>query len=363
MDTVLTRRQLNRSLLARQLLLERVDMPALDAVEHLVGVQAQEPPVPYHALWNRLRGFRASELSTAIEERRAVRGPLLRATLHLVTARDHRRMRPVVQPVLERVFQTQSPFGRRIADLDRETLLAEGVRLVEEAPRTRSELRGLLGARWPDGDAEAMAQAVTYLVPAVQVTPRGLWKRSGAATWTTARRWLGRAQVGSAGKPDDLVLRYLAAYGPATPADVTTWSGLAATAGVLDRLRPRLRTFRDESGRELFDVPDAPFPDPDVPAGPRFVPIYDNALLSHRDRSRIGSEEHRSMFFEGALPFLLDGFVAGSWVLHRGAPMLTVRPFGRLSPGDRDALTEEALALLAFLEVPGPPDVRFERPA
>jgi Winged helix DNA-binding domain len=352
-DDVLAPRALNRALLERQLLLSRVRLPAAEAVEHLVGLQAQEPRDPYVGLWTRLAGFDPEELGRLLADRRMVRTPLLRNTLHLVSDRDCLALRPLLQPVLERSLWTGSPFGRRIQGVDLQALLAAGQAALQERPRTTAELGRLLGERWPGHDATALAYAVRHLIPLVQVPPRGVWGRGGRATWATTEAWLGRP-LDPAPDPDGLVLRYLAAFGPASVADVQAWSGLTGLREVTERLRPRLRAFRDEGGRELLDLPDAPRPDPDTPVPPRFLPQFDNALLSHADRTRIVPDPSRQWAYpDGAhwSPLLVDGFLAGAWRLRRERTTATLlaAPPRPLPAADRAAVEAEGTRLLDLL--------------
>ncbi len=331
-------------------MLDRKRLKPLDTVERLVGMQAQVPRDPYVGLWSRLAGFRATDLSDAIERRDAVRMPFLRATLHLVTRRDALALRPIVDGVLDRSLHTQSPFGRAIAGVDVDELTAFASGLLAEQPRTRAQLGPLLAERWPDHDGSSLAYACTYLLHLVQVTPRGLWKRSGASAFTTLEAWLGE-RPGRAAAPDDMVLRYLSAFGPATPADVRTWSGLAGAAEILERLRPRLRILVDDAGRELFDVPRAPLPRDDLPAPVRFLPEYDNAVLSHSDRSRIVSPETKPWTEVGWGLVLVDGFTAARWRAFPdgGRTTLRVEPFRTLTKQERTEVEEEAGELAGFL--------------
>jgi hypothetical protein len=333
------------------MLLRRWRMPMLDAIERLVGLQAQTPHSWYHGLWTRLEGFQPERLAELLTNRQVARIALMRSTIHLVTARDCLWLRPLTQPAIER--SAKGSFGRHWIGLDTEALVAAGRALVEEKPRTFSELGKLLAERWPDRPPAALAQAVRAWAPLVQAPPRGVWGMSGPAAHTTAEAWLGRP-LATNPSLEEMILRYLGAFGPATVKDMQTWSGLTRLSEITERLRPRLATFRDEHGRELFDLPDAPRPDPDVPAPPRFLYDYDNLLLSHADRTRFITKEYHKQGFtmDGPMPSiaLVDGFTNGTWkiVRSRNTATLTIKPFTRLSKKDTDALTEEGARLLAF---------------
>ncbi|HLY30422.1 MAG TPA: winged helix DNA-binding domain-containing protein [Ktedonobacterales bacterium] len=351
--SVLSQRALNRALLARQHLLQRTHATAEEMIEHLVGMQAQAPLAPYVGLWTRLDGFHANELAEMISERRAVRISLMRATIHLVTADDCLALRPAVQPVSERGLMTGSPFGRNLAGVDIAELLAYGRALVEERPRSRAELGPLLAARWPDRDATSLVYAVSYLTSLVHVPPRGVWGARGPVALTTAESWLGKS-FESGLSLDELVMRYLGAFGPATVGDAQTWSGLTRLGEVFERLRPRLLSFRNERGAEVFDLPDAPRPDAETPAPPRFLPEYDNILLSHAERTRINPDKRYVPLLPGnggtSGTVLLDGLYRGNWKIarSRNAATLLITPFMSFSTQDRDALAEEGARLLTF---------------
>ncbi|MEV4440570.1 winged helix DNA-binding domain-containing protein [Streptomyces sp. NPDC049577] len=352
--TVLATRALNRALLARQLLLRRAELPVLDAVEHLVGLQAQSPPDPYYALAARLDGFAPDQLSGLLEAREAVRIPVMRSTIHLVSARDALVLRPLTQPVLDRSFRGN--HGKRLPGVDLTDLAARARTLVAERPYTFHELGHVLAEHWPDHAPQDLAMAARTLLPLVQVTPRGLWGRSGPVAHTTTEVWLGRDPDPAPGL-DTLLLRYLAAFGPASVKDIQTWSGLTRLREPADRLRPRLRVFRDEQGVELLDHPDAPLPDPETPAPVRFLPEFDNIALSHADRARIATPENLRRVWRvnrAHRAFLLDGFIAGIWRVERagGVATMTVEPFAPMRRGDRPALEEEAGNVLA-LAAPG----------
>ena len=364
---MLGERALNRALLERQLLLRRAGLPPLQAVEHLAGLQAQAPNAPYVGLWTRLADFRPAGLADLLTGRAVVRTHLMRNTVHLVTAADCLAWGGLFQAVLRQRFAS-SPFARgrgwcRPRRCDRSRARAAG-----QQPRTRAELGRLLGERWPDRDPASLAYAVTHLVPTVQVPPRGIWGRTGPAAFTTTEAWLG-GQAAPGAEPDGLVLRYLAAFGPASVRDMQAWCGLTRLGEVAERLRPRLRVFRGPDGRELFDLPDAPRPDPDTPAPPRFLPEYDNVLLSHADRSRI-IPGRRSV----PLPpghggsrgtVLVDGFWAATWRADRtdDGAVLRVEAFTPLGRGQAEAVTAEAGRLLAFVAPDADTcDVQFDGP-
>jgi hypothetical protein len=362
---VLTLRELNRATLDRQMLLERQTIPAIDAVERLAGLQAQVTSPPYVGLWTRLKDFRREELTRFMEERQVVRATLMRATLHLMTAEDYLLLRPALQPALTRSMN--SIAGKRLEGLDVDRLVRTAREYFESEPRPFADFRPLLSELEPERDPSALAYAVRTQLPLVQVPSGGVWGYSGKAPFTTAEKWLGRMPSNS----EDLrhlVLKYLAAFGPATVRDIQAWSGRTQLKQAVEEIKGELHIFRDENGNELLDLPDAPLPPEDTPAPPRFVPDYDNLLLSHADRSRVISEEHRKKVFLSAArvraTFLIDGFVRGAWKVEktRRAAALVVEPFERLSRGDCDALSEEGERLVRFLAEPQGAetfDVRF----
>jgi Zn-dependent protease with chaperone function len=350
-DQILGPRALNRALLARQMLLARARMPAAKTIEHLVGMQAQVPTAPYIGLWSRLEGFQADELAQLILKRQAVRMALMRSTIHLVTARDALALRPLVQPVIERSHNSQ--YRKHLTGVDREALVTAARALLEEKPRLLNEIAKLLGEQWPRASALALSSAVRAWVPLVQPPPRGIWGEGGVAVHASAATWLSATRSATM-TLDEMVLRYLAAFGPATVMDVQAWSGLTKLREVVERVRRRLRTFRDESGKELFDLPDAPRPDPDTPAPPRFMPEYDNIFLAYADRSRVGYPKYGAMLSTETGPvqgLLIDGFLAGTWRIVResGAAMLLVEHFApRVSRRNGIAICEEGKRLLEF---------------
>lgn len=360
--TVLSARALNRAALARQLLLDRSALTAPEAVRHLCGLQAQEPQEPFTGLWSRLRGFAPADLSGLLTGRQAVRVHLMRRTMHLVTADDALGWRARHDAMLrQRVLAT---YRRELAGVDPAELAAAGRAVMADGePRTMGELARAVVGRWPGAGPRPLGELlVAALLPTVQLPPRGLWRTTGGARYLLLSSWLGRepdppAPDGTDPVGEELVLRYLAAYGPAATADLRAWSGLAGLPGAVAALRPRLLSFRDEAGRVLLDLPDAPRPDQDTPAPVRFLPAFDNAILGYQDRSRIIDDEHRLLSVAGERVVLVDGRVAATWTAGEGT--VTVSPLGRLARADRDAVEAEGTALASFLSDGAGDRVRF----
>ncbi|MGH8914851.1 MAG: winged helix DNA-binding domain-containing protein [Acidimicrobiia bacterium] len=343
---VISRRALNRTTLHRQSLLARSTGPASGMIEHLVGMQAQNPNDPYWALWSRLEGLTVDELSGMISRREAVRGQLMRATIHLATTHDYLAIRPQLGPVFARTLGS-TVFARDTTDVDREALLAMARGLLEERPMTRAELGPLLGERWPGIPVASLAQVATYLLPVIQVPPRGLWQQPGEAAWTTIESWVGRS-LGAQSFAEGTIRRYLAAFGPASVGDMRMWSGMAGLREVVDRMRkPKLRRYRDERGTELLDLPQLSLVDEDTPAPPRFLPEYDNVLLGHNDRSRFFLEDIVPKAWTGNL--LVDGVLSGAWkTAARRRPRLEIELARKISRSELEAVSEEAERLRAF---------------
>jgi hypothetical protein len=351
-DQPLSTRALNRAALARQMLLRREKVSILDGIERLVALQAQLPNPPYVGLWTRLVDFRRDELTALIEKRRVVRSTMMRATQHLVTARDYLRLRPVLQPMLDQ--RSRHYHGRGTAGIEPSELLEAGRAMLEERPHTITELKTRLAERWPKHDSNALGYTIQFLLPLVHVPPRGTWGMGGAVPAVLAEPYLGRAMADDR-SPAKMTLRYLAAFGPATVADVQEWSGMKGLRAVVDALRPKLCILRDEQGRELFDLPDAPLPDPDTPAPVRFLPEYDNLVLAYADRTRMLTREAQQAIWtkNGLLATaLVDGTVAASWKIQRErtSATLSIDPVRRIAKSDRAALEEEGERLLAFTD-------------
>ncbi|ASR34514.1 hypothetical protein BAY61_05375 [Prauserella marina] len=350
--TVLDTRALGRATLARQLLLDRAELSVPDAVAQLCGMQAQEPREPFTGLWARLRGFDPSTLDSALTGREVVRMHLMRRTVHLVTARDALAWRDRHAAMLrQRVFGV---YRAELDGVDLDELAAEGRRLLSEAePRSTADIAKALMARWPKAGQRALGELViSALVPVVQLPPRGLWKGKGGVRNALLSSWLGgeaAAPEGEGTDPagEDLVRRYLAAFGPAASADLRSWCGLAGLPAAVSAVRDELVSFRDERGRELLDLPGAPRPDPGTPAPVRFLPAFDNALLGYHDRSRVIDDEHKGVSVAGDRVVLVDGRVSATWTVREGTVL--VARLRTLSRADRDAVVAEGRLLAGFL--------------
>ncbi len=366
-DDVLGPRALNRALLERQQLLRRAATPIAGMIEHLLGLQAQSPMPPYYGLWSRLEGFDPHQLGRMLTEREVVRLTLMRGTVHLVTVRDALVLRPLVQTVVERGHN--GAFGRRMGGADRARLAAAVRELLADGPLTARELGTRLVERGSGSDVEAIGNATRGDVPLVQLPPRGVWGAGGRARYATFEDWTGR-ELEAQPSIDDVVLRYLGAFGPASVMDVQNWSGLTRLTEVLERLRPRLVMFGDEHGRELFDLPDAPRPDPGTAAPVRLLGEYDNVLLGHADRRRIIPEDFpwSAMLAHGRFVnnLLVDGMLRATWWLERDGrrrATLAIRPSGELAPADHEEVGAEARRMVDFAAADAAVrDVRFEAP-
>ncbi|WP_338886182.1 winged helix DNA-binding domain-containing protein [Rhodococcus sovatensis] len=349
----LSNRAVGVATLARQHLLERAEMPAESMVGHLLGMQAQAPFPPYFGLWSRIVAFRAEELAGLIENARVVRIVLMRGTVHLVTAADAAFLRPLVQPILDADLRTNTQHRQALAGVDAATVAVIGRELFADGPLGHSELGESLARRFPDASPSSLVHAVRNLIPLVQVPPRAVWGKSGHVRLMPLEKWTG-VDVETNPSPERMLLRYLAAFGPASVADAQSWSGLTRLGEVMERVRPQLITFTSESGAELFDLPDASRPELDTRMPVRIIAAFDNLLLSHADRSRVITADSRAKLFtrNGVFPpvVLVDGQVAGEVKLTRekARSLITVVPYRRLSKAHQATVAAEARRMSKF---------------
>lgn len=348
--TTLSQRGLNRATLARQFLLERADVEPVRAIESLTALQAQSARSPFIALWSRIREFDADSLRRAIDRRKVVKSTLMRSTLHLTSARDYTLFRPALHASL--VSLAAGMLRGRMQDVDVD-LVVKAVRgFLADEPRTFAEIFTLLEERFPDADVRALGYTARLHVPLVQIPAETRWSfPASPARFGLAEEWLGKT-VPSDGPAKALVLRYLGSLGPATVADISNWTGLRGVREVVDGLN--VLRFRNEDGKEVLDLPDAPRPPADTPAPVRFLPEFDNIVLSGADRSRFMTKEQQRAIFTNnlayAATFLVDGQVAGAWRVDRKRKTLVVEPFATPKKATRDAVADEALALASFLD-------------
>lgn len=350
-ERVLTRRELNRALLERQLLLERASLTAARAVERLGGLQAQWTPSPYLSLWTRLEGFERDELTKALAARRVVKALLQRGTLHVVAPRHYWALMAVRGPLASTLWPAS--YEARISSAEIQRLAEELLRELGERELTLKEAQELLAphAR-EDVPPTFLWRRIQSYAPVVHVPPSGIWGYGGHGVYAAAP---GRVRGGPPTFEeglDELVTTYLRAYGPASAQDVGQWAGIPRLGPIREALgRLSLRTFRDEAGRQLYDLPRAPLPDPATPAPPRLVPRFDNLVLSHAERSRILGDvvPSRIVTKNGLVhaTILVDGFVAGTWQIEGGRVVL--EPWGRLDAAARRALKDEAERVEAYV--------------
>ncbi|MFD8248529.1 winged helix DNA-binding domain-containing protein [Nocardia sp. NPDC059691] len=350
----LSNRVLNRTLLARQHLLERSRLTVHEMCDHLVGLQAQDSLPPFVALWSRVADFDPATVSDALEDRSLVRITLMRGTIHLVTPPDAVRIAPHIQPELEKVpFRNGFNYGAMVG-LDPEEVRGHGEAALADEPMSAADLRARAAELYPDRDPGAVLQTWLYQLPVLQTPPRGKWKDNSRPIWSRVEPWLG-APLDPSYPLAELIFRYLRAFGPASTMDMQTWSKLLGMKQAVAELGDRVRTYTDERGRTLYDIADGELADPDVPAPVRLLGWYDNALLSHQDRTRIvpdGAAPPLRAFAAQVSPVLVDGFLAGMYKIftNAGTARLRISPTRNWTGAERADVEAEAHALLAFLE-------------
>lgn len=353
----LTKIELNRALLARQMLLDRSTVGPLEAMRQLVALQAQQPRPPYIALWTRLDGFEPAALAELLRSRRVVRGTHLRGTLHLLEADDFLTTRAAIQPVLNAGMQ--SILKQRGAGFNIEAVAGSARKHFARRPRTFEDLRATLTEEFPGVDERAMGYAVRMSLPLCMVPDETVYAYGADTEFALASEWLGRV-VPEESRVEELLLRYLAAYGPASVQDAQCWTGLGKLKPVFEALRPRLVTYRDEKGKELFDVPGGLLPNAETNAPVRLLPGFDGAILAHQDRSRIMVEEHRPLVTTKNLQVLptvlVDGFVAGTWevIVRKTVVTVAVKAFRPFPARAKKSVEAEAARLVRFLAGAGP---------
>ncbi len=349
--TTLTDRQLNRATLARQMLLERSDMGIVAAVEWLLGLQGQQTHDPYIGLWSRLAGFTHEALTALIVDRTLTRATTMRGTLHLHSPDDLIGIRELMQPFLRGVWN--SNFRKRFGDNDEAAVLKLARELIDTQPMTAGHLGKRLKEAFPTADALSMTVLLQMHDTLIQVPPTRIWGSGHAPLLTRIGNWLPPPYERPIAR-ETLVRRYLAAYGPASVADMQTWSRLTKLGEVFEALRPELITFTAPDGRELFDLPDAPRPAADTPAPVRFLPLYENAYLGYDNRRRMLAEDDakRINIFENFKPgVLVDGVIAAGYTIEtrKRAAVLEIEPYHKLRKAEIADLEAEGERFLRFM--------------
>ena len=344
----LTARELNRSLLTRQLLLERSSKSVIQALEAVGGLQTQNATGGYIGLWTRLRSFELADLTRALENRQAVQGTMMRITIHLVSAGDYPLVAAGTRPS-RRAAWLRLHQGRATED-DVQRAAAAAKRALSVGPLSRTELA-------PFVESTTVWNGVNALHDVLRVPPSGTWERRRADIYAMAADWLGPIEATEEEGLEFLLRRYLAGFGPARLADAASWAGVPVMKLQPAAGRLRLRRFEDEQGKELLDLPRAPLPPAAIPAPPRFLPVWDANLLAHARRAEILAEEHRPLIFSTQTPqsvntFLVDGAVAGRWRVKRTAKKaeLLVEPFEKLAAQAKKELQAEGEGLVRFHE-------------
>lgn len=352
MSSQLTIRTLNRTLLYRQWLTERSSASVTDAIDHLIGLQAQHGDAPYYQLWCRLQNFHPTDLSALLHEGDVARIVGMRGTIHLVNRRDCQGLRHFAQPLLQREYKADKPGHLTSVQVDK---VAEAARsLLHDQPMNAAELANQLREQWPEIPGRDLVQIVRNSLPVLQVPPRGVWGKSGALVYALASEWLPGSNPATL-DPADIVVRYLRAFGPASIRDFQQWSGLTRQKVVFEQLGGQLRRYQDPQGVQLFDLEDSQLIDEEATV-PRVLLTgpFDNIVLSHSDRTRIIDEATRARLNRpnGLFPglILIDGFVAGEWAttIKRTHATVTFTSYERLPDRDRDLLEEQGHQLLRF---------------
>jgi hypothetical protein len=362
-ERVLTLRELNRATLARQFLLERTARTPLEVIRWLVALQGQVSNAPYVGLWTRIHTFQRADLTGLLENKRVLRASSLRGTLHIIATDDYLLFHPLLKPALTRNLHL---FAQRTEDFDLDHFIAEMRAYVREQPRTAVELRAKMEELYPGMGKQQIADSVRMHMALIQILPAGTWGFTGKPVHMEASMWLGHPFPDADSALSQLVRRYLAAFGPASVKDIQQWSGIAGIRPTIEALRPELLTFRDELGRELFDLPDAPRPSEDTPVPVRFLPEFENMLFSYEERGRIVNRAYFPAIFtqngQNCATFLVDGFVAGSWKIERGptSATLAIYPFNPLTSDVQAELQEEGERLMRWvLDGADTFDIRF----